>query len=325
MPSVFQSYTTLYYFDNITFKEGVIEPKKRKQSTETNEQKKQLEQPQAIERDLSKRSKNKIRNKVLAWLDSTETKALNFITLTIDKQLHEDKIYAKALNKFFTSTIKHYGKLSYLWVAETQENGNLHFHIIFNKYLDWQRLNYYWAKQLVNLGHDIKLPKKYIENNQIKFNSKDSFNGLHGEGIYLNKETLNNADKVAIYISKATKYITKGNEDRRKPTCSLWYCTRDISNLATTQTKDYTFKELQDIQKSQSFTNNKGEVVKSEWQKITLDDGRIINYLRIFKPSTINNRVISKYNKQKIAEGASTSVDVEGITPHKNTMCLSTP
>ncbi len=73
---------------------------------------------------------------------------LTFITLTLSgEQIHSDnEIKSKLLNHFFTVLRQKYFLKFYVWKAEKQENGNIHFHIITDKYIAWQSVRSIWNK-----------------------------------------------------------------------------------------------------------------------------------------------------------------------------------
>jgi len=94
---------------------------------------------------------------------------LGLLTLTLPaQQMHTDnEIKHKALNNFFTQLRQRFELQNYLWKAEKQKNGSIHFHIVFDKYIDYSVLQGIWNKILDGLG--------YIEayrNNQKEFHSK---------------------------------------------------------------------------------------------------------------------------------------------------------
>ena len=65
---------------------------------------------------------------------------LTFITLTLpSKQIHSDnEIKSKCLNQFLIELKKNHSVSRYIWKAEKQENNNIHFHIIADKFIKWQ-------------------------------------------------------------------------------------------------------------------------------------------------------------------------------------------
>jgi hypothetical protein len=71
---------------------------------------------------------------------------LTFITLTLSaKQSHTDEeIKSKLLNQFLTVARKNWQMHYYIWKAEKQDNGNIHFHILTNVYIKHSDLRTTW-------------------------------------------------------------------------------------------------------------------------------------------------------------------------------------
>ena len=102
----------------------------------------------------------------LLWLTGTVHKTGNkigffsahkvtFATLTLSStQCHTDNyIKSKLLNQLFTELRKRYKKLLYVWRQEFQENGNIHFHILLNRFIPWQLLRKKWNRLQLNNGY----------------------------------------------------------------------------------------------------------------------------------------------------------------------------
>jgi len=87
---------------------------------------------------------------------------LSFITLTLsDDQKHSDNfIKTKLLKNFIDSLRKRYPALSYVWKAETQNNGRLHFHIITDHFIPTSYINNRWNKIQWNYGYLSKYMSK---------------------------------------------------------------------------------------------------------------------------------------------------------------------
>lgn len=69
-----------------------------------------------------------------------------FVTLTLSsRQIHCDKtIKRECLNHFLIYLNRHYGVRNYVWKAELQKNGNIHYHIITDKFIPHQELRELW-------------------------------------------------------------------------------------------------------------------------------------------------------------------------------------
>ncbi len=72
------------------------------------------------------------------------------ITLTLPaKQKHTDTIIKSKLLNQFLSEMKAQGYFEdYIWKAEKQDNGNIHFHIITNQFVKWQVIRKIWNRIL---------------------------------------------------------------------------------------------------------------------------------------------------------------------------------
>lgn len=78
-----------------------------------------------------------------------------FITLTLPAaQFHDDKtIINQCLNQFLIEIRKYYKVKNYVWRAEKQKNGNIHFHLLIDKFIPYQELRNRWNRILSKLGY----------------------------------------------------------------------------------------------------------------------------------------------------------------------------
>jgi hypothetical protein len=120
---------------------------------------------------------------------------VNFITLTLQgKQRHDDKfIKANMLNKFLEWIRYNYGVKSYIWKAEPQNNGNIHFHLTTNIFIPWETIRDQWNKITAKYGY---LDEYFKINGHCNANSTD----IH---------STKGVKKMAAYLSK---YMTKKGE-----------------------------------------------------------------------------------------------------------------
>jgi hypothetical protein len=133
---------------------------------------------------LSDNSKKKIRTSVQLWCDTLEAKCfisryskswiqsqITFCTLTLPApQVHSDKeVKRDMLNHFLISCKRKFFVVTFLWVAEKQKNGNIHFHILLDRFIEWREIRTIWNKILDGSG--------YIEQYRINqtFKHKDGF------------------------------------------------------------------------------------------------------------------------------------------------------
>lgn len=176
--------------------------------------------------ELSFRSKMKMTKIINTWIASTQeferrcrkrknfSKPLfTFITLTLSaKQVHSDnEIKHKLLNHFLTWFRTQKGVKNFIWKAEKQENGNIHFHIIGDQFIHHKEIKRYWNICQNVLG--------YID----RFEDKNG----HREPNSTDIHQLKNIENPAAYI---TKYFTK-NGSTHKVEGRIWSCSKGLTNI----------------------------------------------------------------------------------------------
>lgn len=80
---------------------------------------------------------------------------VNFITLTLSsKQVHSDQVIkSELMNHFLISSMRKWNVRQYVWRAEKQDNGNIHFHIATGSFIPWNELRNEWNKIQQKLGY----------------------------------------------------------------------------------------------------------------------------------------------------------------------------
>lgn len=152
-----------------------------------------------------------------------ERKQIILLTLTLsDKQKHDDNwIKRNMLNRFLIKIVREKPDTKYLWKAERQENGNIHFHILLDNYFDKNRVQIWW-----NL---IQRDNQYHRAQLIN----ESFLGSPSTRI----ESLKDVDNSIAYIAK---YLQK-NDDKKPISGRLWGCSSELRKL-----KDITYNITKD-------------------------------------------------------------------------------
>ena len=117
------------------------------------------------------------------------TFTLNMITLKLSAKqgIYNDKeIKYKLLNDFLTRMRTNQNLKDYLWRCEPQVNGNIHFHIITNKYINYQKIRDTWNQCQKKLGYIDLFNEKH---HHINPNSTDihSIQKIHNAGAYVRK------------------------------------------------------------------------------------------------------------------------------------------
>lgn len=118
---------------------------------------------------LKKKSLNNVINKKWAKLRKTQLKnwcLVTFATFTLpSKQKHTDiEITHECINPLLQYLRKYYKLKYFVWKKELQENGNLHFHIVLDCFVDYFELRTVWNR-LINKGkvRGIAEPFNYVD------------------------------------------------------------------------------------------------------------------------------------------------------------------
>jgi hypothetical protein len=80
---------------------------------------------------------------------------VNFITLTLPSaQQHSDQFIKRECLETFISYMKYHHSLwAYVWKAESQDNGNIHFHIVTNIFIDHKIIREAWNRIIEKFGY----------------------------------------------------------------------------------------------------------------------------------------------------------------------------
>ena len=154
-------------------------------------------------------NKTKVRDKCTAFFELERSrKFCAFYSVSFPAGSKEEDIY-KVWNAWLTNLRKTYGLRDYLWVAEYQKNGTLHYHLLVNVFMNIKRVN---RAMGVCLFH----------NNMLGSLTIDKYNGVDVKRVTSNRGALN------AYL---TKYISKGENHIYKR--AAWRCSQSVSALFT--------------------------------------------------------------------------------------------
>lgn len=91
----------------------------------------------------------KRRVEILAEIVRFTSRKLIFITLTLtEEQKHNDKEVKRLLLNLFLIKMKRLGIIAYVCKSEKQKNGNIHFHLIMDKFIDKEVIRKAWLQSL---------------------------------------------------------------------------------------------------------------------------------------------------------------------------------
>lgn len=221
---------------------------------------------------------------------------VNFVTLTLPSpQVHDDNyIKRHCLNRLLTQ-LKDRGKLTaFIWRAEPQKNGNIHFHLLTPDYIHWKELRDLWNSILSDHGYiqsyreiqkqwhkgGFKVRKNLLKN--WTFNAQKK---AYSEGVKSNWSNPNTTDIHATkHIKNIASYITKymckhGENGQRKINGRIWGCSDNLRN-----TKVCTFASHFEFEVFEQLCKENAEVSTYEEEFYTsyyFKEEGLFNYPRI--------------------------------------------
>ena len=194
---------------------------------------------------------------------------ISFMTLTLcASQMHFDTyIKDKMLNQFITELSKKFPGIVYIWRAEKQQNGSIHFHFLVNKFIPWKWCRMVWNRILLKEGYlqryQDKFKNMWLEE-YLKQQKNFSLSKLpqyviaYKKGVandWTNPNTtditdLRDAKTIYHYVSK---YISKNNNDTSslseqqiellKVEGHLYFCSSEL--LSITAPKEMISKKIE--------------------------------------------------------------------------------
>lgn len=177
--------------------------------------------------------KSLVRQRLLGYINTMKgKKELYFWTVTFPEGVPDDLCY-RAFNTWLTSLRQRKMLREYLWIAERQENGTVHFHLGIPHFMNVHKANAMMRGTLKNL----------IRKGEIKY-SIHRIRNYNGVDIAKNRKTKRvvnfalkkGARSLASYL---TKYVTKNNTAF---THLAWHNSRGYSSIFTGVT--YTIQEF---------------------------------------------------------------------------------
>ncbi len=142
-----------------------------------------------------------------------EQRFVTFVTLTLPvPQIHSDRIFRKMQTRFIENLQRTYNVDFYVWKAEAQKNGNIHFHLLVDRYVDKNVIQKLWNFQLDKYGYIERFARK-------KGHTNPPTTKIHG------------LVKVKNTVSYIMKYMTKVEEGKRPIIGKLWGCSNSVKKL----------------------------------------------------------------------------------------------
>lgn len=147
--------------------------------------------------------------------------SLTFITLTLcSDQIHQDNYIKRYMLNWFLKWLRESkGVETYYWKAENQKNGNIHFHILADRYINWQEIRSKWNQIQEHYGYIEQYRQiqknwhkdgfKVRENLLDKWSKKNQLKAYQN-GVKSNWSNPNSTDIHSLYnIKNPSSYIIK--------------------------------------------------------------------------------------------------------------------
>jgi len=239
--------------------------------------------------EISKNATREISNKI-SWLWAMARKKqittlsgkqisnfkMSFFTLTLPStQVHPTaEITKTAFNQFLTEMRKSYKLTNYVWRLEFQKNGNVHYHLATDVYIDYYIMLKVWNRCINKLGYVDRYAVKMKSISLLDYRNLNEFNKKADFKVISERYANNvkNGWKVppSVDVKSCTSgkaiasYIAKyfGKKDKSGCKCNpldneqnsfslrLWYASTSLSKLKTiTEYKEACAEDLQNMLK----------------------------------------------------------------------------
>lgn len=214
---------------------------------------------------MSPKTKCKVRKMLDAWMTAVELERkklrkglywrnskITFVTLTLSAgQFHDDNyIKRNMLNRFIIEAKREWDVYNYFWRAEPQKNGNIHFHLIMDKFIPWRELRDKW--------NAIQEDHGYIEKFKAKF--------LHCDANSTDVHGLDEIKNVGAYLIKYCCKITGS----RKIAGRIWGSSDSLKNINAYEV-EMSNEVIKYIEKVESLGSSK-VIVKEDFTLIFTDN-----------------------------------------------------
>lgn len=265
--------------------------------------------------EFSARSRAKVRDKFTAFYRASKRRKA-FVTLTFIQSV-TDELAVKILNKFLTVLRKEFDDLQYIWVAERQQSGNIHFHIIINRRTNKNRLAYYnglWLLEQYNsglrkekmvfdfMGYDVSGKEIPVYVGTGEYYTIEQIRAAFANGTSqqianpFNIKAINSVYHLSYYL---TTYISKqGAHNRYK--CRIWHCSRAISKLFTKAAVSRSCFSNTTTWVNAVLDRKTGEMIfptlhKGQYFLMTYINNKVFFYRYLKEMEQINNWILSGF------------------------------
>lgn len=170
---------------------------------------------------------------------------VNFITLTLpcpQDNITDKVLKSQVLDVWFKAAKRRFNLQSYVWRAERQKNGNLHFHLITDCFIQYEELRNSWNNRLNRLGFVDRYTEKhrglskedyllwYPPNakNSIEKRCKAYLYGVATKWESPNTTDVHSIKKVRDLAAYMVKYMCKLDKKEQRINGKVWDCSKNL-------------------------------------------------------------------------------------------------
>lgn len=184
----------------------------KEEHDKSQRERKTVKQPKSnVQETLSRKSQSRIKNYINLLVECSDEKEIysrkenlrfiyrvGFCTLTLpsDFNMYDADVYRLVFKPFIRILKEQFDLGEYLWKAEVQDNGQLHFHLTLNVWIHWFYINREWNNQLKKNGYTFA-----------SVNHERATTEIHST-----KSVKNLAAYLCGYVTKKDTYKKKGKE-----------------------------------------------------------------------------------------------------------------
>lgn len=188
---------------------------------------------------------------------------LNFITLTLSsEQIHTDhEIMSRVFRPFLMALNRNWKVHNYVWRAERQASGGIHYHIVTDRFIPWNELRNVWNRCQQNLGYVTRYRENQVLWHEQGFRCREELVAqwprskqikAYREGQLHDWQSPNSTDVHSLKLINNVKayfikYMTKSGQSSNI-VGHLWGCSAQLSRISGAQVDIYN-KIDQDLDK----------------------------------------------------------------------------
>jgi len=137
---------------------------------------------------------------------------LGFLTLTVsesERLLTAKEAHKLLLEPYLRILRNRYKVGSYIWKAELQNRGQIHYHLTINKFINWEWLRFEWNKLQDKAG--------LLENFYAKYGHKNP-----------NSTDIHSVKNIRNLEAYLIKYLSKSEPEKGATTGKIWDCSKNL-------------------------------------------------------------------------------------------------